>query len=336
MPFFGMTMPYGRKNMKKIDIVVPCYNEQEVLSTFYNTTNDIVSKIPDYSFRFIFVDDGSRDDTLLILKGLKNTYDNVDYISFSRNFGKEGAMYAGLENSTGDYVIVMDADLQHPPALIPQMTQAIEEGYDCCAAYRTNRKGEAPVRSFLSRQFYKVNNMLTSVKMPYGAVDFRIMSRAMIDAIVAMDEAERFSKGIFSYVGFNTKWIPYTNIERTLGVTKWKLRSLLKYAIDGITSFSVAPLHLVSVMGCVISLLAIIYGIYIFIKTVVFGVDLPGYASTIILLLFLGGLIELSLGIISEYLARIFIESKNRPIYIARENTIVNQGVKDEKENKDI
>lgn len=307
--------------MKKIDIIVPCFNEQEVLSTFYKTTDDIVSKIKDCRFRYIFVDDGSSDDTLLILKGMKASYDNIDYISFSRNFGKEAAMYAGLCNSSGDYAIVMDADLQHPPIIIPDMVNAIDDGYDCCAAYRTNRKGEAPIRSFLSKQFYKVNNMLTSVKMPYGAFDYRIMSRRMVDAIISMGEAERFSKGIFSYVGFNTKWIPCDNVERTLGVTKWKLRSLLKYAIDGITSFSVAPLHMVSIMGCFISILAIIYGIYIFIKTVVFGVDLPGYASTIILLLFLGGVIELSLGIVCEYLARIFIESKNRPIYITKENT---------------
>lgn len=318
--------------MKNIDIIVPCYNEQEVLSTFYKTTNDIVQKIPDTRFHYIFVDDGSSDDTLLILKGLKSTYGDIDYISFSRNFGKEAAMFAGLSNSSGDYAIIMDADLQHPPVLIPDMVNAVSEGYDCCAAYRTNRKGEALVRSFLSRQFYKVNNLLTSVKMPYGAVDFRIMSRQMVEAIAAMNEAERFSKGIFSYVGFHTKWIPYTNVERTLGVTKWKLHSLLKYALDGITSFSVAPLHMVSVMGCAISLMAIIYGIYIFIKTVIFGVDLPGYASTIILLLFLCGVIELSLGIISEYLARIFIESKHRPIYIARENTAKAAG-KDE--NKD-
>lgn len=307
--------------MKTIDIIVPCYNEQEVLSTFFKTTEEIVQAIPDCSFRYIFVDDGSRDDTLLILKGLKATYESVDYISFSRNFGKEAAMYAGLSNSRGDYVIVMDADLQHPPLLIPEMVKAVGDGYDCCAAYRTNRKGEAPIRSFLSRQFYKVNNMLTSVKMPYGAVDFRIMSRQMVDSIVAMSEAQRFSKGIFSYVGFETKWIPYTNVERTLGVTKWKLRSLLTYAIDGITSFSVAPLHMVSVMGVLLAVIAILYGIYIFIKTLIFGVDMPGYASTVILLLFIGGLIELSLGIISEYLARIFIETKNRPIYIAKENT---------------
>lgn len=307
--------------MKTIDIIVPCYNEQEVLSTFYKTTQEIVQAIPDCSFHYIFVDDGSHDDTLLILKGLKATYESVDYISFSRNFGKESAMYAGLSNSQGDYVIVMDADLQHPPLLIPEMVKAVNEGFDCCAAYRTNRKGEAPIRSFLSRQFYKVNNMLTSVKMPYGAVDFRMMSRQMVDSIVAMSEAQRFSKGIFSYVGFETKWIPYTNVERTLGVTKWKLRSLLTYAIDGITSFSVAPLHMVSVMGVLLAVIAIFYGIYIFIKTLIFGVDMPGYASTVILLLFIGGLIELSLGIISEYLARIFIETKNRPIYIAKENT---------------
>lgn len=320
--------------MKTVDIIVPCYNEQEVLSTFHKTTSEIIDKIENYSFRYIFVDDGSRDDTLLILKGLQATYKNVDYISFSRNFGKEAGMYAGLENSTGDYVIVMDADLQHPPILIPEMIRHIEEGHDCCAAYRSNRKGEAPIRSFLSQQFYKVNNMLTSVKMPYGAVDYRIMSRQMVDAIVSMSEVERFSKGIFSYVGFDICWIPYENVERTLGVTKWKLRSLLRYAVDGITSFSTAPLHLVSLMGGAISIAAIIYGIYIFIKTVVLGVDLPGYASTIILLLFLGGVIELSLGIISEYLSRIFLETKNRPIYIAKENSVKSTTTEDSFEQK--
>lgn len=318
--------------MKNVDIIVPCYNEQEVLSTFYKTTTEITEKIENYAFRFIFVDDGSRDDTLLILKGLKSTYNDVDYISFSRNFGKESAMYAGLANSTSDYVIVMDADLQHPPILIPEMIKAVEEGYDGCAAYRSNRKGEAPIRSFLSHQFYKVNNMLTSVKMPYGAVDYRIMSRQMIDAIVSMAEVERFSKGIFNYVGFNLKWIPYENVERTLGVTKWKLRSLLSYAVDGITSFSTAPLHLVSLMGGLISFAAIIYGIYIFIKTVIIGVDLPGYASTIILLLFLGGIIELSLGIMCEYVSRIFLETKHRPIYIAKENTTKNNAREADKE----
>lgn len=308
--------------MKTVDIIVPCFNEQEVLSKFYDTTNSIVEKIYGYSFHFIFVNDGSNDDTLLLMKGLKSSYKNVDYISFSRNFGKEAAMYAGLEHSTGDYVIVMDADLQHPPALIPRMIEGVAAGHDCCAAYRTTRTGENRFRSFLSHQFYKLNNKLTNVQMPYGAVDFRIMSRQMIDAIMELPEVQRFSKGIFCYVGFDTEWIPYENIERELGSTKWRLRSLVSYAVDGITAFSIAPLHLVSMMGIFISLVAIIYGLYIFAKTLILGVDLPGYASTIILLLLLGGIIELSLGIIGEYIARIFVQAKNRPIYIARENTL--------------
>lgn len=308
--------------MKTVDIIVPCYNEQEVLSKFYNTTNSIVETIRDFSFRFIFVNDGSRDDTLLLMKGLKASHDNVEYISFSRNFGKEAAMYAGLEHSDGDYVIVMDADLQHPPALIPRMIESVSAGHDCCAAYRTTRTGEKRLRSFLSRQFYKLNNKLTNVQMPYGAVDFRIMSRPMINAIMALPEVQRFSKGIFCYVGFETEWIPYENIERELGTTKWRFKSLLNYAVDGITAFSIAPLHMVSMMGILISLIAIIYGLYIFIKTLIFGIDLPGYASTIILLLLLCGIIELSLGIIGEYIARIFVQAKNRPIYIARENTL--------------
>jgi glycosyltransferase involved in cell wall biosynthesis len=308
--------------MYTVDIIVPCYNEQEVLSKFYETTCAIVQSIKNFSFRFIFVNDGSRDDTLLLMKGLKASYNNVEYISFSRNFGKEAAMYAGLENSDGDYVIVMDADLQHPPALIPRMTESIENGHDCCAAYRTTRTGEKPFRSFLSRQFYKVNNRLSNVQMPYGAVDFRMMSRQMVDSIMSLPEVQRFSKGIFCFVGFDTEWIPYENVERELGTTKWRLKGLVNYAIDGITAFSVAPLHLVSMMGIFISLIAIIYGLYIFAKTLILGVDLPGYASTIILLLLLGGIIELSLGIIGEYIARIFTQAKNRPIYIAKENTL--------------
>lgn len=308
--------------MKTVDIIVPCYNEQEVLSKFYDTTNSITKDIDGFSFRFIFVNDGSRDDTLLLMKGLKSSYGNVEYISFSRNFGKEAAMYAGLKYSSGDYVIVMDADLQHPPALIPQMIESVLQGHDCCAAYRTTRTGEKPFRSMLSRQFYKLNNKLTNVQMPYGAVDFRIMSRQMVTAIMALPEVQRFSKGIFCYVGFDTVWIPYENIERELGTTKWSLKGLANYAVDGITAFSIAPLHLVSMMGIVISLIAIIYGLYIFAKTLILGVDLPGYASTIILLLLLGGIIELSLGIIGEYIARVFVQTKNRPIYIAKENTL--------------
>ena len=308
--------------MKTIDIVIPCYNEQEVLPKFYEVTSGFVAQIKDYSFRYIFVNDGSSDNTLLILKGLAATYSDVKYISFSRNFGKEAAMFAGLENTSADYVIVMDADLQHPPALFTELIKGIEEGHDCCAAYRTNRKGEKPLKSFLSQQFYKVNNKLTNTKMPYGAVDYRIMSRQMIDSLVALPEVERFSKGLFCWVGFDTKWIPYENVERELGTSKWKLRSLLRNAIDAIVSFSVAPLKFLSVMGITISFFALVYGVALLIKTLVMGKDLPGYASTLIIVLFLGGIIELSLGIIGEYMARLFTEIKHRPIYISKEDNL--------------
>lgn len=312
----------GGYGMKYVDIVVPCYNEQEGLTAFYRETDKIVSGIEGYAFRYIFVNDGSSDDTLIVLKGMAQTYDNVKYISFSRNFGKEAGIYAGLEGSDGDYVIVMDADLQHPPALIPKMIESIENGHDCCAAYRTNRKGEKKIRSFFSRAFYKFNNRLTDVKIPYNAVDFRMMSRQMVDSIVSISERQRFSKGIFSWVGFDTEWIPYENVERQIGTTKFNFKKLMRYALDGILSFSVAPLKLVAVMGFIISASAIIYAIFILIRTLVVGKDAPGYASTIIILLILGGIIEISIGIVGEYIARVFTEIKHRPIYIAKESNL--------------
>ena len=315
--------------MKTIDIVVPCYNEQEVIAAYYEETSKHVAAINNYSFRYIFVNDGSRDNTLLLLKGLAADHDDVRYVSFSRNFGKEAAMFAGLKNTTADYVIVMDADLQHPPALFPKLIEGIEEGYDCCAAYRTTRTGEKKIRSFFSQSFYKLNNKLTNTKMPYGAVDYRIMSRQMVNSLVELPEKERFSKGLFCWVGFDTKWIPYENVERTLGTTKWKFSGLVKYAMDAIISFSVAPLRMLSVIGATIRSLALLYGFYLLIKTLVFGKDLPGYASTIIILLFLGGIIELSIGIIGEYLARIFTEVKQRPIYIEKESNINKDKEKD-------
>lgn len=311
--------------MKTVDIIVPCYNEEEVLTTYYDETNKIVSSIKNYNFNFIFVNDGSRDNTLVILKGLAASYSNAKYISFSRNFGKESAIYAGLQNSGADYVIVMDADLQHPPALIPKMIESVENGHDCCAAYRTTRKGEKKIRSFFSRKFYKFNNKLTDAQMPYGAVDFRIMCRKMVDSIVSIEEVQRFSKGLFCWVGFDTEWIPYENVERTMGTTKWSFKSLTRYAMDGIFSFSVKPLKFLAVMGFIISGIAIIYALYILIKTLVQGIDFPGYASTMIVLLFLGGIIEISIGVLGEYIARIFTEIKHRPIYITKETNIKNK-----------
>ena len=219
----------------------------------------------------------------------------------------------------------MDADLQHPPALFPELLKGIEEGHDCCAAYRTTRTGEKKIRSWFSQTFYKINNKLTNTVMPYGAVDYRIMSRQMVDSIISLPEKERFSKGLFCWVGFDTKWIPYENVERTLGTTKWKFTGLIKYALDAIISFSVAPLRMLSIVGAGISAFAILYGIVLLIKTLILGKDIPGYASTIIIVLFLGGIIELSLGIIGEYLARIFTEVKQRPIYIEKESNLENE-----------
>ncbi len=308
--------------MKYVDIVVPCYNEQEVLTAYYRETEKIVSRIEGFSFRYIFINDGSQDDTLIMLKGMAAEYSNVKYISFSRNFGKESGMYAGLSASTGDYVIVMDADLQHPPVLIPQMIESINNGHDCCAAYRTTRKGERRIRSFFSRSFYKFNNKLTDTKMPYGAVDFRIMSRKMVDSIVALGEVQRFSKGIFCWVGYDTQWIPYENVERTIGTTKWSFKGLVHYAMDGIISFSTVPLKILIIMGFIISGIAIVYALFVLIKTLVVGIDAPGYASTLIILLFLGGIIEMSIGVVGEYISRIYTEVKHRPIYITKETNI--------------
>ena len=304
--------------MKNIDLVVPCYNEEEGLEVFVNETSKVTNTIKNYNFRFILVDDGSKDKTFFVMKQLAKKHRNVKYISFSRNFGKEAAMYAGLLNSTGDYVVVMDADLQHPPAMLVDMVKAMEDGYDCCAAKRTDRKGESPVRSFFSRNFYKFSNKITDVKMPYGAVDYRMMTRQMVDAILQLSEVQRFSKGIFSWVGFNTKWIPYENVERTIGTTKWSFWGLFKYAIDGLASFSISPLRIISGIGFFISTIAFIYIIITLIQTLIFGITVPGYTTTLCVTLFLGGIIELSVGILGEYISRIYMESKKRPIFLTK------------------
>lgn len=308
--------------MKTVSIVVPCYNEEDVLQLFYAETQKILDTIPDYDFRYIFVDDGSRDKTLSILKELTQAYSNVDFLSFSRNFGKEAGMYAGLKHADGDYVIVMDADLQHPPALIPMMLKEMEAGHDCCAAMRTSRTGESKIRSAFSRTFYRLSNRLTDVSLVQGAVDYRIMSRQMVDAVLSLSEVQRFSKGIFAWVGFDTKWLPYENVERPLGKTKWSFWGLFKYAIDGITAFSVAPLRMVSLLGFIISSFAFLYIIITLVQTLIFGIAVPGYVTTLCAVLFLGGIIELSVGILGEYIGHIYMEAKDRPVYILRESSL--------------
>lgn len=307
---------------KKIDIVVPCYNEEDVLEMYYAETEKVVSNISGYEFNYIFVDDGSRDKTYSILCDLSEKHTNVKYISFSRNFGKEAAMYAGFYYTAGDYIVIMDADLQHPPALIPEMIKKIEEGHDCCAARRTDRKGESPVRSMFSKGFYKLSNRITSVNLVRGVVDYRIMSRQMLDAILSLSEHQRFSKGIFSWVGFDTVWIPYENVERPVGRSKWSFWGLFKYAIDGITAFSITPLRMVTGFGFLISLFAFIYIVITIAQTVIYGIDVPGYVTTLSAVLFMGGILEFSIGIIGEYIGHIYVESKNRPIFILKETNI--------------
>lgn len=308
--------------MKTVEVVVPCYNEEAMLNMFYVESEKIYKTIDGYSFSYIFVNDGSRDKTYPILKDLAGKHDNVKFISFSRNFGKEAAMYAGLCNTTADYVIVMDADLQHPPALVPEMIKQIEAGYDCCAALRTSRKGESKIKSFFSRMFYKFSNRFTDVQLVQNAVDFRIMSRQMVDNIVKLSEVQRFSKGIFEWVGFETSWIPYENVERIAGETKWSFKSLFKYAITGITSFSITPLRFLTCFGLVISVVAFLLIVFTLIRKLAFGIDVSGYASLLIAVLFLGGIIELSLGILGEYIANIYLEAKDRPIYIIQDTNI--------------
>ncbi len=311
--------------MKTVDIIVPCFNENQVLDLFFSETLNVVSKIKNYSFNFIFIDDGSSDNTLEILKKYSEQNNFVKYISFSRNFGKESAMYAGLKNSTGDYAVVLDSDLQHPPKLIPDMLKAMEEGYDCCSANRATRDGDPKLRTFFTRRFYRLVNKISEVDMPDGAGDFRMMNRKMINAVIAMSEVQRFSKGIFSWVGFKTKWLKFENVERAAGETKWSFWKLFKYALDGITAFSTAPLRIASVLGIFISFSAFIYLSYIIIKTLAFGIDAPGYASLITITLFIGGIIILACGILGEYVAKIYMEVKNRPVYIIRETNVDNQ-----------
>lgn len=302
----------------KVDIVVPCYNEEEGLGNFINVTNDVLNTLTDYEFRYILIDDGSRDKTYLVIKQLSEKFSNIKYISFSRNFGKEAAMYAGLKNSSGDFVLVIDADLQHPPAMIPDMIKGIEDGYDCSAAVRSTRKGESVIRSLFSKSFYRLSNRITDVKLPYGAVDFRIMSRTMVNAILELTEVQRFSKGIFSWVGFRTKWLPYENVERQIGKTKWSFWGLFRYAIDGITAFSVAPLRFIAVVGLVMSMASFIYILITIIQTMIFGIDVPGYVTLLSATLFIGGIMEMSIGVLGEYIGRIYMETKGRPMYICK------------------
>lgn len=301
--------------MKTLDIVVPCYNEEEMLQIFYKEVSDNLKNI---KWNVIFVNDGSNDNTLEVIKELENSYNNVKYISFSRNFGKESAIYAGLDYSTEDYVVLMDADLQDPPSLIPKMMEYIKE-YDIVGTRRVTRKGEPFIRSFFARLFYKIANKITKIELVDGARDFRLMKREVVNAILDLKEYNRFSKGIFQWVGFETKWLEYENIERQKGESSWSFWELFKYSIEGIVSFTTAPLHIATITGIFFSIIAFLAIIVIVIKTLLFGEHVEGWPSTVSIILFLSGIQLFAAGIIGEYLAKIYLESKKRPIYIIKE-----------------
>ena len=310
--------------MKLVSIVVPCYNEEKVLPLFYAEITKVMSqmqeKYPELDFELLFINDGSKDGTLQEFRKMATMDHRVRYVSFSRNFGKEAGMYAGLQHAKGDYVVIMDADLQHPPAFLPQMYEYVKDGeYDCATTRRVSRKGESKIRSWFSRKFYKIMNHISQTEIVDGAQDFRFMTRQMVNAILEMKEYNRFSKGIFSWVGFRTRYIPDENGERAAGTTSWSFKSLFKYSLEGIFAFSTAPLALASLLGIVSCLLAFIMILVVVIKYLAFGDPVPGYATTICVILLMGGLQLFCTGIVGQYLSKTYLETKNRPIYLVQE-----------------
>ena len=310
--------------MKKISVIVPCYNEQEAIPFFYDEIVKI-SKIMenDAEFEYLFINDGSKDKTINVLRELAKRDERVKYVSFSKNFGKEAAMYAGLENSSGDYIAVMDVDLQDPPELLVQMFQDLESGeYDCVATRRVSRKGEPHIRSLFAKLFYSMINKISKTEIVDGARDYRLMTRQMVDAILEVKEYNRFSKGIFSWVGFNTKWLEYENVERRAGETKWSFWKLLKYSLDGIVAFSTVPLSIASILGLLLCFIAFVLIIVIVVKTLAFGDPVAGYPSLMCVILFVGGVQLFCMGILGKYLSKTYLETKKRPIYLVKEENI--------------
>ena len=310
--------------MKLLSAIVPCFNEQENIFDFYDEfmKNEAFFKSVDVDFELIFVDDGSKDETVLRVKELNERDKRVHLVSFSRNFGKESAMYAGLTASKGDYVVIMDCDLQDPPALLPEMLKDItEEGYDSVATRRVNRKGEPPIRSFFARKFYKIINKMTNAEIVDGARDYRLMTRDFVNAILSMGEYNRFSKGIFGWVGFKNKWIEFENIERKKGETKWSFWKLFAYALDGIMAFSTAPLAIASFLGVSFCIVAFLFIIVIMVRQLTVGDpnNTVGWASMVCIILFVSGVQLFCVGIVGQYLSKTYLEVKNRPLYIVKE-----------------
>lgn len=306
-----------------VTLVVPCFNEEEVLPYFYEEFLKICVTLDTYEIEVLFIDDGSQDNTLKIVKDLAKKDEKVKYLSFSRNFGKEAAIYAGLKNSEGDYVALMDADLQDPPSLLPEMLRAVtEEGYDSAATRRVTRKGEPKIRSFFARRFYGLMNKISSAEIMDGARDYRLMNRKFKNAILEMSEYNRFSKGIFGWVGYKTKWIEFENVERRAGETKWSFFKLFRYSMEGIIGFSTAPLAMASVLGIVFCVVAFLFMIIILVKTLCFGDPVAGWPSMTCIILLLGGIQLLCIGILGMYLSKTYLETKNRPIYLCRESNL--------------
>ena len=312
--------------MYKLSIIVPCYNEEETVEIFYQETQKVIKQLQ-CDYEFLFVNDGSKDKTLQKLRFLSQKDANVRYLSFSRNFGKESALFAGLKAATGDLITVMDADLQDPPELLPEMVKAIfDEGYDCVGTRRTTRDGEPVIRSFFARMFYRIVNRIGEVEMVDGARDFRLMTRQMFDSILELSEYNRFSKGLFSWVGYKTKYLTFENRERVAGQTSWSFWSLFKYSIDGIINFSEAPLNIASFIGAISCVGAVIAMIVVIIKTLILKDPTTGWPSLVSIILFMGGLQLLCLGIIGKYIAKIFLETKKRPHYIVKETEKTRRG----------
>lgn len=306
-----------------ISVVVPCYNEQGALPFYYDKMKEVMALLPELSFEIIIVDDGSTDGTLETAKQLAKSDDRIRYISFSRNFGKEAAMYAGLKNASGKYTAIMDADLQDPPEMLPKMYRVItEEGYDAVGTRRVTRKGEPPVRSFFARKFYKIMSRISKANMVDGARDYRLMNRKYVNALLSLGEYNRFSKGLFGWVGFKVKWLEFENVNRIAGETKWSFGQLFLYSLDGIVAFSNVPLYMASIAGIGSFIAAIAAMIFIIVRRLVFGDPVAGWASTVVIILFIGGIQLLSIGILGLYLSKLYLEAKNRPIYLLDETNI--------------
>lgn len=315
---------------KTISIVVPCYNEAAALPLFYQEALKVINTLPNYNFEFIFVDDGSTDETLNVMKSLAEHDPRIFYVSFSRNFGKEAALLAGLEHASGDLIATMDADCQDPPSLLPELLKYVDpqpsqnpvEKYDCAATRRVTRKGEPPIRSFCARIFYKLINRMSKVEMVDGARDYRLMTRQVVNAIISCQEYNRYSKGLWAFVGFKTKWVEYENVQRVAGETKWSFWKLFKYAIEGIVAFSTVPLTLAAFLGVLFCLIAFVMIIVVIVKTLAFGDPAAGWPSLVCLIMFTSGIQLFFLGVIGEYLAKAYLETKHRPHYITRETNL--------------